>query len=346
MESLTGDETLQAKHAFEAFAKTHGVTIKHYHCNNGCFAKCKFLDACEQHGQTTSFCAVGAHHQNGIAECCMHDLTESACTMLLHAVHHWPQAVNGHLWPSALKHAVNIQNSLPRKIGHDNPLSWFAGTSIVPNLDHFHPFGCPAYVLEALQSQGVFPKWEERAQVGIYLCHSPCHASNVSLVLNTQTRLVSPQFHLVHDDNFDTVTKDAHFTSLCQQKAHLHLTQQQAAKSNQQLPTNEAPPASALNDIAVIPSSLSAPWQQPPMPQPKGETTPQQPLNHQQAPDNQAATQMMQSKVDSGQPSSPQVIQQPSQPTADTQSLTDRAAASTTSQPRHVMATEATIKVH
>jgi len=257
--------------------------------------------------------------------------------MLLHAVHHWPQAVNAHLWPSALKHAINIWNSLPRNIGQENPLSQFAGTSIVPNLDHFHPFGCPIYVLdETLQLQGMFPKWGERAQVGIYLCHSPCHASNVSLVLNTQTGLVSPQFHLIYDDNFDTVTKDAHFTSLWQQKAHLHLTQQQAAKSNLQLPTNEAPPASALNDIAVIPSSLSAPWQQPTVPQPEGETTPQQPLNQHQAPTNQAATQMMQSEGDSGQPSSPPVIQQPSQPTADTQSPTNRAPASTTSQPHHV----------
>jgi len=78
----------------------------------------------------------------------------------------------------------------------------------------------------------MFPKWMERAWVGIYLFHSPCHASNVSLVLNTQTGLVSPQFHLIYDENFDTVTKDAHFTSLWQQKSHLHLTQQQAAKSN------------------------------------------------------------------------------------------------------------------
>jgi len=34
MESLNGDETLQAKYPFEAFARTHSVTIKHYHCDN------------------------------------------------------------------------------------------------------------------------------------------------------------------------------------------------------------------------------------------------------------------------------------------------------------------------
>jgi len=74
-------------------------------------------------------------------------------------------------------------------------------------------------------------------------------------------------------------------------KSQLHHTQQQAAKSNLQLPTNEVPQASILNDIAVIPPSFyTVHWQQPTMPQPKGETINQYPLNQDQAPTNQAAT--------------------------------------------------------
>jgi len=122
-----------------------------------------------------------------------------------------PQAVNRHLWPSTLKDAINIWNSLPRNIGQENLLLQFSGTSIVQNFEHFHP--CPVYELyEALQLQAMFSKKGERAWVGIYLCHSPCHASNVPLVINTQTGLVSPQFNLIYGDNFDMVTKDAHFT--------------------------------------------------------------------------------------------------------------------------------------
>jgi hypothetical protein len=38
MQDLSSDETNKAKEAFEQFAAKYGVAIKHYHCNNGCFA--------------------------------------------------------------------------------------------------------------------------------------------------------------------------------------------------------------------------------------------------------------------------------------------------------------------
>ena len=37
-ESTSAEETVDAKRAFEAFAKERGLTIKHYHANNGIFA--------------------------------------------------------------------------------------------------------------------------------------------------------------------------------------------------------------------------------------------------------------------------------------------------------------------
>jgi len=40
--------------------------------------------------------------------------------------------------------------------------------------------------------------------MGVYLGSSPNHASSVPLVLSTTTGLVSPQFHVVFDDNFTT----------------------------------------------------------------------------------------------------------------------------------------------
>jgi hypothetical protein len=71
----------------------------------------------------------------------------------------------------------------------------------------FHPFGCPVFVLDSrLQSAGAsIPKWDPRARAGIYLGHSPCHAGSVALVLNPRTLRVSPQFHIVFDDEFSTV---------------------------------------------------------------------------------------------------------------------------------------------
>jgi hypothetical protein len=42
-QQLTSDETVEAKHDFEAFSRSQGVTIKDYHADNGRFADNAFL---------------------------------------------------------------------------------------------------------------------------------------------------------------------------------------------------------------------------------------------------------------------------------------------------------------
>jgi hypothetical protein len=54
-------------------------------------------ESIEDKGQTISFCGVGAHHQNGIAEKRIGDLQRRATTLLLHAQRRWPDAINTHL---------------------------------------------------------------------------------------------------------------------------------------------------------------------------------------------------------------------------------------------------------
>ena len=71
----------------------------------------------------------------------------------------------------------------------------------------------------------LFPKWGKHSHVGIFLCHSPHHAVSVPLILSTQAGLVNPQFHCVFDDDFDTVKKEQHDTSIWQRRAHLQATQ-------------------------------------------------------------------------------------------------------------------------
>ena len=83
-EGTTAEETLEAKSAFESYAAEVGVTIKYYHANNGRFAKNAFIEQVKASGQTITFCGVGAHLRNGIAERRIRDLTEHARTMLLH----------------------------------------------------------------------------------------------------------------------------------------------------------------------------------------------------------------------------------------------------------------------
>jgi len=52
------------------------------------------------------------------------------------------------------------------------------------------------------------PKWKSHAYCGVYVSHSNHHASNVMLVWNPKTKLVSPQYHIVFDKEFTTVLVD------------------------------------------------------------------------------------------------------------------------------------------
>jgi hypothetical protein len=69
-----------------------------------------------------------------------------------------------------------------------------------------HVFGCPVYVLDAaLQDRKKIPKWSPRACLGLFLRFSEVHSSQVPLVLNVETKKISPQFHVIFDDKFHTV---------------------------------------------------------------------------------------------------------------------------------------------
>eukprot|EP00957_Ditylum_brightwellii_P119555 9122198-Ditylum_brightwellii.AAC.1 len=74
--------------------------------------------------------------------------------------------------------------------------------------DDFHTWGCLDFVLDATlqNSTGIGqPKWDPRSRAGVYLGHSPVYVGNVALVLNLQTGHMSPQYHIIFDDEFITV---------------------------------------------------------------------------------------------------------------------------------------------
>jgi transposase InsO family protein len=111
--SMSSEETFKSKLAFEKFAASHGVNIKHYHADNGRFKDNLFMKIIEEIGQTISFCGVGAHHQNGKAEKRFGDLQRRATTLLLHAQRRWPEAVNSQLWAYAIRAANDSRNYSP-----------------------------------------------------------------------------------------------------------------------------------------------------------------------------------------------------------------------------------------
>ncbi len=68
MRDLTLDETLLAKSYFKRHAHKGGVTVNSYHAGNGRFSDSGFQQAIKDADQKITYCAVGAHHQNGIIE--------------------------------------------------------------------------------------------------------------------------------------------------------------------------------------------------------------------------------------------------------------------------------------
>jgi hypothetical protein len=203
--SMTSEETLKSKLAFEKFAASHGVNIKHYHADNGRFNDKLFSKSIEEKGQTISFCGVGAHYQNGTAEKRIGDLQRRATTLLLHAQRRWPDAINTNLWTSAIRAVNDSRNYAPTNKEDTCPMSRFCKTASVPTIQNQHHFGCPTYVLKMeLQDHKKIRKWSDRTRIGINLQYSSRHALTVSLILNLQTGLVSPQYHCQYDDLFET----------------------------------------------------------------------------------------------------------------------------------------------
>jgi hypothetical protein len=88
MRDRTLDEMLLAKFSFERHAKEGSVSIISYCADNGCFVVAGFQQAIKESNQKITYCAVGAHHQNGIVERRIKELTLIFRTLLLHAKQH------------------------------------------------------------------------------------------------------------------------------------------------------------------------------------------------------------------------------------------------------------------
>ncbi len=177
MTKLTSEETIEAKQAFEHFAKQHGVRTLHYHCNNRQFADNAFKNSCSAKGQHLTFCGVNAHFQNGIAKKAIRDLQESAQKQLHHAHQRWPAAIHLTLWPYALRSDVHLHNTLPVLEDGTSRLECFSSIRVGSEMKHNHAFGCPVFALENdLAARSPILHWSPRARLGVNLGSSPSHA--------------------------------------------------------------------------------------------------------------------------------------------------------------------------
>ena len=207
MRSLCDEETLEAKHAYEHLMATKGVTVKRYHCDNGIYANDRYKNDCKDKNQEISFCGVGHHAQNGIAERRNREITEQARTSLSHGQRMWKEAVSSLLWPFAVKAFERTRNVYRLDDANLSPNERASRTKSKMDVRNEHTLFCPVYVLNAKLQGSIkgLPKWDPRSQTGVYVGMSPNHASSVALVLNLATGHVTPQYHVVFDDDFSTV---------------------------------------------------------------------------------------------------------------------------------------------
>ena len=88
----------------------------------------------------------------------------------------------------------------------------------------------------------------------IYVGCSPSHASNVGLILNPRTGHVSPQFHVVYDDDFTTVPYlcsaevPPHWAKLVEASSHLEVHTEQQVDTWQSLPELNTDPGDFSSD--------------------------------------------------------------------------------------------------
>ena len=85
MTDQSSECTLQSKHDYKHLSAIRNVKVKHYHAANGHFTERSFTNDCKSITQRITFCGVGAHHQNGIAEITIKQLTLISWNLLVHA---------------------------------------------------------------------------------------------------------------------------------------------------------------------------------------------------------------------------------------------------------------------
>ena len=205
--TLNASDTINSKLAFERKAMELGVSVSSYHTDNGIFKSQAFTNEIVNNHQSIRFSGVGAKWQNGAAEGAIGLVSAKARTLMLHADLMWPEAKDDSLWPLAVSHAAHLYNHTPNELTGISPAEVFTQTQDdYKTLRNAHPWGCPVYVLEPklTSAGGKIPKWQPRSRRAQFVGISPNHAEDIALVRNLNTGRLSPQFHVVFDEWFET----------------------------------------------------------------------------------------------------------------------------------------------
>ena len=203
--------TLWSKQQFERFLwTTAGVTVKHYHSDQGSnFTDATFAADVEEKQQTQSFSGTGAKFENGSAERAVQTVFWKARHMMLQCALRWDLegAADPSLWPQALLYACWLYNRIPKMETSYSPLEL-----LTSRRDDHHDllrakvWGCPAFVLDpVLQDGKKLPKFKARARVSQFMGFSEDFSSLVGQVRNLKSGSITQQYHVVYDEKFEAV---------------------------------------------------------------------------------------------------------------------------------------------
>ena len=223
--------------------------------NGTCFvASCK--NEINGSKEILTFCGVCSHHQNGKAENRIKIIFNPARNMIIHAMCRWPELVNQSLWPHAMFLATDIRNKNKLDKNCLSHIEKLSNTSQSFDIRKNHVFGFPFHVIDSsLQNHQSIPRLDERMRVGACLGQSKQHALNVSLIINVHVGYVSPQFHIVFDENFETVAslrsgiKPKRWKWLSRHRRELYLNDSDAIIDNIKVWTNTELERSTLFEV-------------------------------------------------------------------------------------------------
>jgi hypothetical protein len=207
-ESKIASEACRSKCDYETFTKRYNITIDYYHADKGAFRSEIFQKSMDNNNQKLNSSGANAQWQNGLVELSNGTLCAAAQSMLNHAISQWDLTITAKLCPFAIQHATTIFNTTKRR-SRDYELSpWEQFTGERSKLDQtdMHPLLCPVYMLDQRMQEGTSPpQWTKRTTQKVYVGHLHHYSKSVSMVWDPKTKLVSPQFHVMFDNNFDTV---------------------------------------------------------------------------------------------------------------------------------------------
>ena len=141
--------------AFERESTEVGINIQGYNTDNGVYTAKTLIHKLQSNNQILRLSGVGAHHQNGVAENAIKNISKKARVYMFHAALRWPDKFDKTLWPLAMNHAVHLHNHTPRQHDGLSPVEiWTRSKSTHTQLNNAHPWRVPAYVLNAKLQDG------------------------------------------------------------------------------------------------------------------------------------------------------------------------------------------------